>query len=53
MKHFTTVALVALVVVSITNGDFANPSILDIIKFVVIGVGIVLQILVWRKERAS
>jgi hypothetical protein len=50
-KNFTAVILVVLAILAVLDGDIANPSPLRIAKLVVIGIGLILQILVWRKER--
>lgn len=44
-NNFIKILLVALVVVNIVDGDFANPSILDYIKFLIIGIALILSII--------
>ncbi|WP_277255843.1 hypothetical protein [Negativibacillus massiliensis] len=43
------ILLVALVILNILDGDFANPSVLDWIKFVLLAVCLILS---FRKEKS-
>ena len=43
------ILLIALVVLNILDGDFANPSVLDWIKFVLLAVCLILS---FRKEKS-
>lgn len=43
-NNFIKILLITLVVVNIVDGDFINPSILDYIKFFIIGTAFVLSI---------
>lgn len=49
-KNLTTVVLVALVLLQILDGDFSNPSMLDYIKFLLLAVALVLNIITQRKK---
>jgi hypothetical protein len=44
------ILLIALVVLNILDGDFANPSVLDGIKFILLAVCLILS---FRKEEKS
>jgi len=51
MKYnFTTVVLIALVILNILDGDFTNPSWLDYIKFILLAIALVLSIAERRKD---
>jgi protein-S-isoprenylcysteine O-methyltransferase Ste14 len=51
MKHnLITIVLVALVVLNILDGDFANPSWLDYIKFALIAVALILSFIAGRRK---
>jgi hypothetical protein len=44
-NNFIKTLLIALVVVNVLDGDFVNPSILDYIKFFIIGIALILSII--------
>lgn len=48
------IILAALVVLNIADGDFRDPSVLDWIKFAVIGAGLIVLIVKdWRQRHES
>jgi len=49
-KNLTTIILIALVLLQILDGDFVNPSVLDYIKFVLLAVALILNIVIERKK---
>ena len=49
-KNFTTIVLVSLVIFNIYNGDFANPSTLDYVKFAIIAIGLALNLALERRR---
>jgi hypothetical protein len=46
-----SIVLLALVILSIFDGTFTNPTPLGVVRLIVIGIGLVLQLIVWKKER--
>ena len=43
MKHFLKIVLIAIVLLNIIDGDLKNPSIFDIVKFVLLAIAIALS----------
>lgn len=44
-KNFITIILIALVILNIVDGDFKNPSTLDYIKFIILSIAIILNMI--------
>ncbi|WP_175548358.1 hypothetical protein [Lutispora thermophila] len=49
-RNLITIILVALVLLQIIDGDFAAPGVLDYIKFVLLALALVLNIIVSRRK---
>ncbi|MCR2044636.1 hypothetical protein NSA23_11015 [Anaerosalibacter massiliensis] len=49
-KHITFI-LVGLVILNILDGNFKNPSTLDYIKFILLAIALILNMLLTRKEQ--
>ncbi len=53
IKKITGIILIALILLNIIDGDFANPSVLDYIKLGIIVVALILNFIPKKKSKLA
>ncbi|EDT84947.1 hypothetical protein CBB_2577 [Clostridium botulinum Bf] len=49
-QKYITIILIAIVILNIFNGDFINPSLLDCMKFTLLIIALILNIILSRRK---
>ncbi len=49
-QKYISIILIALVILNIMDGSFKNPSTLDYVKFILLAIALVLNILVSKRK---